>query len=76
MWGSGNIEKWYEGGNIVPVTLRSHYLVPLPSSWIGDKLTSEDESYVDIHDFNVPTLFELGDISPSAYVTYIYNAFW
>ena len=30
----------------------------------------EDESYVDIHGFNVATL-EIGNISPSAYVTCI-----
>ena len=62
--------------NIVPVTRSSHHLVPLLSSRISDKLTSEDESYVDNHDFNVPTLFEIEDISPSAYVTCIYNSFW
>ena len=58
------IEKWYEGGDIVLVTLSNHHLVPLSSSRIGDKLdklTSEDELYVNIHDFNVPTLFEIGD---------------
>ena len=60
----------------MPVTLSSLHLVPLSPSQIGDKLTSEDESYVDIYDFNVPTLFEIGDISPSPYVTFIYNLFW
>ena len=43
------IQMWYEGGNTVPVKRSSHYLVPLPSSQIGPELTSEDESYVDIH---------------------------
>ena len=42
------IEKWYEGGDTVPVTWSSHHLVPLSSSRIGTKLKSEDESYVDI----------------------------
>ena len=42
------IEKWYEGGDTVPVTQSSHHLVPLLSSWIGLKLTREDESYFDI----------------------------
>ena len=46
------------------------------SSQIGHKLTSEDESYVNIHDFNIPTLFEIEDMSPSSYVTCIYNSFW
>ena len=47
------IEKWYEGGDTVPVTRSSHYLVPLPSSRIGPKLTSEDESYVDIQSISL-----------------------
>ena len=46
------------------------------SSQIGHKLTSEDESYVNIHDFNIPTLFGIEDMSPSSYVTCIYNSFW
>ena len=44
-------EKWYEGADILPVTLSSRHLVPLLSSQIGDKLTSKDESCVGIHDF-------------------------
>ena len=60
------IEKRYESGDTGPVTRRSHHFVPLSSSRIGDQLTSEDESYVDFHNFSVPTLFEKGDISPSA----------
>ena len=71
-----NLEKWYGSGDTVLVTWSSHHFIPMSSSWIGHKLTSEDESYVDIHDFNVPTLFEIGDISPSAYVTCIYNSLW
>ena len=58
-----NLEKWYEGGDVVPGTRSSHHFVPISSSWIGHKLTSKNESYVDIHDFNVPTHFEKGDIS-------------
>ena len=42
------IEKWYEVGDTVPVTRNSHHLVPLPSSRICPKPTSEDESYVAI----------------------------
>ena len=42
------IEKWYEDGDTVPATCSSHHLVPLSSSQIGPKVTSEDESYVDI----------------------------
>ena len=46
-------EKWYEGGDTVPVTRSSHHLVPLSSSQIGPKLTSEDESYVDIQSISL-----------------------
>ena len=56
-------------GDTVPVTRRSYHFVPLPSSRIGHKLTSKAESYADIYDLNVPTLFQIRDISPSAYVT-------
>ena len=66
-----NLEKWYEVGDSVPVTRNSHHFVPLPSLPIGHKLTCKYESYVDIHDFNVPALFEKGDITPSAYLTCI-----
>ena len=47
------IEKWYEGGDTVPVTQSSHHLVPLSSSQIGPKLTSEEESYVDIQSISL-----------------------
>ena len=49
------IEKWYEGGDTVPVTRSSHHLVPLSSLRIGPKL-SEDESYVDIQSFSLCNL--------------------
>ena len=70
------IEKWYEGRDTVPTTWSSHHLIPLSSSRIGHKLTNEDESYIDIQDFNPPTLFEVGDVRLSAYFTCIYNSFW
>ena len=50
------IEKWYEGGDTVPVTRSSHHLVLLSSSQIGPKLTSGDEPYVDIQSIS---LFDL-----------------
>ena len=51
------IEKWYEGGDTVPVTRSSQHLVPLPSSWIGPKLTCKDESYVDIQFLNLSGMY-------------------
>ena len=46
-------EKWYEGKGTVSVTWSSHHLVALSSLKIGLKLTSEDESYVDIHSISL-----------------------
>ena len=37
------IEKWYEGGETVPVRRSSQHLVPLSSSRIGPKLTSAEQ---------------------------------
>ena len=47
------IQMWHEGGDTVPVKRNSHYLVPLPSSQTGPELTSEDESYVNIHSISL-----------------------
>ena len=47
------IEKWYEGGCTVSVTRNSHHLVTLSSSRIGPKLTSEDESCIDIQSISL-----------------------
>ena len=47
------IERWYEGGDTVPVTLSSNHLVPLSFSRIGPKLTSEDELYVDVQSISL-----------------------
>ena len=49
-------EKWYEGGDTVPVTGSSDHLVPLSSSRIGSKLASENESYVDIQSISLCNL--------------------
>ena len=42
------IEKCYEGGNFLHVTRSINHLIRLPSMRAGPKLTSKDESYVDI----------------------------
>ena len=36
---------------------------------ICHKLASEDEYYVCTHDFNVPTIYDIGNINTSSYVT-------
>ena len=57
------IEKWYEGEDTVPVTRISHHLIPLSSSRIGPKLTSEAESYVDLQPISLCDLVSLVDIA-------------
>ena len=47
------IEKWYEGGDTVPVTRSIHHLVPLSSPQISSKLSSEDKSYTDIQSISL-----------------------
>ena len=47
------IEKWYEGGDTVPVTRSIHHLVPLSSPQISSKLSSEDKSYIDIQSISL-----------------------
>ena len=47
------IEKWYEGGDTVPVTQSIHHLVSLSSSQISSKLSSDDESYIDIQSISL-----------------------
>ena len=51
--GNLEIEKRYEGGDTVPIIRCSLHLVPLSSSQIGPKLTSKDESYVDIQSISL-----------------------
>ena len=51
------IEKRDEGGDTVPFTRSSHHLVPFSSSRIGPKLTSEDESYVDVQSISLCDLY-------------------
>ena len=51
------IEKWYDNGDAVPVIRSSHHLFPLPSSRIDHKLTSKDESYVDIQSISLCDLY-------------------
>ena len=54
----------FSRGNTVPGTQSSHHFIPLSSSKSAQKLTREDESHADTHDFNLPTTFQLCDIRP------------
>ena len=71
-----SLEERFSRGNTVPGTRSSHHFVPLSSSKIAHKLTSEDDFYVNTHDFDLPTMVELSNITPSTYVTCLYDLFW
>ena len=65
-------EDRFSRGNTVPSTQSSHHFIPLSSSKIAHKLSSEDKSHAGIHGFNLPTTLQLCDIRPMTYVT----CFW
>ena len=49
-----SLEEWFSRGNTVPCTQSSHYLIPLSSSKIAHKLSSNDKFHAGTHDFNLP----------------------
>ena len=63
-------------GDTVVGTRSSHHFVPLSTSRIGHKLCSEDELFIDTHDFDLPTILDAADISPMQYVTCIHDSAW
>ena len=71
-----SLEERFSSGNTVPGTRSSHHFIPLSSSKIVHKPSSEDESHTGTHDFNLPTTFQLCDIRPMTYVTCLYDSFW
>ena len=70
------LEARFARGDTVPGTRTSHHFVPLSASQIGHKLSSEDVSYIDIHDFHLTSNFQISDIAPMHYITCIYNSLW
>ena len=70
------MEKRFEDGKTVPGTRSSHHFIPQSASQIGHKLCSEDDSFVDIHDFKIPTRVDIGDFTPSSYISCVYNSLW
>ena len=71
-----SLEERFSRGNTVPGTRSSHHFIPISSSKIAHKLSSEDESHAGTHDFNLPTTFQLCDIRPMTCVTCLYDSFW
>ena len=65
------LEEWFSRGNTVPDTQSSHHFIPLSSSKIANNLSSEDKSHAGTHDFNLPAIFQLCDITdiPMTYGT-------
>ena len=66
----------FSRGNTVPDRRSSHHFIPLSSSKIAQKLSSENESLARTYDLNLLTTFQLFDIRPMTYVTCHYNSFW
>ena len=56
-----NLQKQVTDRKTIPGTRSSHYFTPLSPSQIGHMLTSEDDSFVDTFDFNLPTTLEITD---------------
>ena len=71
-----SLEAQFSWGNIVPGTWSRHHFIPLSSSKIAHKLSSENESLARTYDLNLLTTFQLFDIRPMTYVTCHYNSFW
>ena len=63
------MEKRFEDGKIVPVTRSSHHFIPQSASQFGHKLCSEDDLFVDIYDFKIPTRVDIGNIAPLSYIS-------
>ena len=57
--------KLFTDGKTIPGTSSSHPFTLLLPSQIGHMPTSEDDSFVDTFDFNLPTTLEITDIRPS-----------
>ena len=71
-----SLKERFSRGSTVPGTKSSHHFVRQSSSKIAHKYTSEDEFYVDTHDFNLPAIVELSEITPSTYVTCLSDSLW
>ena len=70
------IERRFEDGKTVSSTRSSHHFIPHSASQIEHKLCSEDDSFVAIQDFKIPTRVDIGDIAPSSYISCMYNLLW
>ena len=70
------MEKRFEDGKTVPGTRSSHHFIPQSASQIGHKLCSEDDSFVEIHDFQIPTRVDIGDITSLACTTCWGGSVW
>ena len=66
----------FSRGNTAPVSQSSYHFITLSSSEIAHKLSSEDQSHADNHDFNLPTTFQLCNIRPMTCVACLYDSFW
>ena len=75
------MEKRFEDGKTVPGTTSTHHFIPhhfIPqsASQIGHKLCSENDSFVDIHYFEIPTRVDIGNVAPSSYISSVHKSLW
>ena len=66
----------FSRGNTAPGTQSSHHFIPLSSSKIAHKLSREDKSHADTHDFKLRTTFQSCDIRPMTCMICLYDSFW
>ena len=71
-----SLVELFSRGNTVPGTQSGHHFIPLPLPKIAHKLSTEDKSYAETHDFNLSTTFQLRDIRPMTCVICLYVSFW
>ena len=60
------MEKRFEDGKTITGTRSSHFI---PQS------ASQNDSFVGIHNFKIPTRVDTGDIAPLSYISCFYNSF-
>ena len=68
------MEKRFEDGKMLPGTRSSNHFIPQSALQIGHKLCNEDDLFVDVHDFKIPTRADIGNIAPSSYISCVYNS--
>ena len=70
------MEKRFKDDMTLPRTRGSHQYICQSASQIGHKLCSNDDLFVDIHDFKIPIRADIGNIAQLSYISCVYNLLW